>query len=111
MSVPHPQTSSPKSGSWIEPVLWSMAFVAALVTAGVVNETAREILLQGVAYLFTFFSTPFVLEASVAFVGLCIVFIVNSRRIAREGDGWVMMEVKKPGDTATNSQEKQADAD
>lgn len=68
--------------------------MAGIVIAAVVNTTAREIILQGVGYLFAFFSTPFVLEASVAFIGLCAVLIINSRRIAKEGDGWVMMEVK-----------------
>lgn len=50
--------------------------------------------MQGLAYLFTFITTPFVLEATTAVVGILIVFAINSRRIAREGDGWVMMEVK-----------------
>jgi hypothetical protein len=85
-----------KTGGWIEPLVWGLGFVAAIVVAAVVNENAREIILQGVGYLFTFFSTPFVLEASVAFIGLCVVFIINGRRIEKEGDGWVVMEVKKP---------------
>ncbi len=108
-------TSSPEKApenqhGWLEPLLWSIGLIAAIVAAAYVNETVREVTLQGMAYLFTFFSTPFVLEASVAFVGLCIVFIVNGRRIARDGDGWVMMEVEKPAVTSENSGEKQPDA-
>lgn len=92
MAAAHPPSANDRG--WIEPVLWSAALLAALITAACINETAREVLSQGLAYLFTFLTTPFVLEASTAFVGLCIVFAINSRRIAREGDGWVMMEVK-----------------
>lgn len=106
--MPAPETSPTpaKTGGWVEPLVWSAVFVAAIVIAAVVNESAREIILQGVAYLFTFFSTPFVLEASVAFIGLCIVFIINHRRIAREGDGWVVMEVKKTETKADSPAEK-----
>jgi hypothetical protein len=92
--MPGSQTSPQNKHGWIEPLVWSLVFVAGIVIAAVVNTTAREIILQGVGYLFAFFSTPFVLEASVAFIGLCVVLIINSRRIAKEGDGWVMMEVK-----------------
>jgi len=95
MSAPE-TTPVKKTGGWVEPLVWSLVFVAGIAIAAVVNESAREVILQGVGYLFTFFSTPFVLEASVAFIGLCVVFIINSRRIEKEGDGWVVMEVKKP---------------
>jgi hypothetical protein len=103
MSAPETSSSAAKTVGWVEPVVWSLVFVAAIVIAAIVSEAAREIILQGLAYLFTFFSTPFVLEASVAFIGLCIVFIVNSRRIAREGDGWVVMEVKKTDAAAVDA--------
>jgi hypothetical protein len=81
---------------WLESLLWSLGIAAAIGTAAYLNETAREITLQGLAYFFTFFSTPFVLEASTAFVGFCIVMIVNNRRLEREGDGWVEMEIQMP---------------
>lgn len=92
--TPGSQTSHETKHGWVEPLVWSVVFVAGIVIAAIVNPAAREVILQGVGYLFAFFSTPFVLEASVAFTGLCIVLIINSRRIAREGDGWVVMEVK-----------------
>ena len=47
------------------------------------------------------------MEASAAFAGLCIVLIINQRRIAKEGDGWVVMEVKdadKPTDGEVKKQ-------
>ena len=102
-------TPAPSSG-WLEPVLWTLAFVIAAVVAAVVNETAREIAVQGLAYLFAFITTPFVLEASAAFIGLCVVFAINGRRIAKEGDGWVVMEVKKPDEAKHEPAEPQEKA-
>lgn len=94
--MPAPESNPPKSLWWLESLLWSAAIIAGVAVAAYMNETAREIVTQGLAYFFTFFSTPFVLEASTAFVGFCIVMIINARRIEREGDGWVEMEIKAP---------------
>lgn len=91
MSAPDHPPAKPRW--WLETLIWSLAFVVAVGVAAYVNDTAREVVAQGLAYLFAFFTTPFILEASVAIIGLCIVFIINSRRIEREGDGWVEMEV------------------
>ncbi len=93
MSAPQPPSS--KSPWWLETILWSLGFVAAIAIAAYVNETAREIVMQGLAYLFAFLTTPFILETSAAIIGLFIVFIINNRRIERDGDGWVEMEVKQ----------------
>jgi len=90
--TPTPKTEGP---TWLEPVLWTLGMIVGVVVAVCVNETAREVAVQGLAYLFAFLTTPFILEASAAFVGLFIVFAINNRRIAREGDGWVEMEVKQ----------------
>lgn len=81
---------------WLETLVWSLGFAIATGVACYVNETAREIVGQGLAYLFMFMTTPFILESSAAVIGLCIVIFINNRRIEREGDGWVMMEVKQP---------------
>ena len=94
--MPVPETIPKKSLWWLESLLWSAAIIIGIAIAAYVNETAREIVAQGLAYFFTFFSTPFVLETSTAFVGFCIVMFINARRIEREGDGWVEMEVKDP---------------
>lgn len=88
-----PQTIPKKSVWWLESLLWSAAIIAGVATAAYLNETAREIVTQGLAYFFTFFSTPFVLEASTAFIGFCIVMFINNRRLEREGDDWVEMEI------------------
>ena len=108
-----PDSIPSKSPWWLESLVWSLAFVAAVALAAWLNETAREIVMQGLAYLFTFFSTPFVLEASTAFVGLCIVMAINHRRIEREGNGWVEMEIKQTAaekDSAAGETEPSAKA-
>lgn len=105
-----PKTTSKKSIWWLETLLWSLAFIIGIAVAAYVNENAREVVMQGLAYFFTFFSTPFVLETSTAFIGFCIVMIINNRRLEREGDGWVEMEIEDPvkpadlsiGQTPTN---------
>lgn len=94
--MPAAETPPANDRGWLEPVLWSLALIAATIMAACLNETAGEVLRQGLAYLFTFITTPFVLETTLAFIGLFVVLTINSRRIAREGDGWVMMEVKDP---------------
>ncbi len=96
MSAPAPEASAPAANSrgWVEPLLWSVAMIAFVIISACVNEVAREVLMQALAYLFTFLTTPFLLETTSAVIGILIVFMINNRRIAREGDGWVMMEVK-----------------
>ena len=94
--MPAPHTTPQNSRWWLESLLWSLAIITGVAVAAYVNETAREIVAQGLAYFFTFFSTPFVLETSTAFVGFCIVMFINNRRLEREGDGWVEMEIEVP---------------
>ncbi|WP_395737645.1 hypothetical protein [Prosthecobacter sp.] len=108
--MPASKTSSSKSPWWLESLLGSLVIIAAVGIAAYVNETAREIVAQGLAYLFTFFSTPFVLETSTAFLGLCIVMFINNRRLEREGDGWVEMEITEP-DAAESSAAGQTSAE
>lgn len=107
--MPAPEPTPSQSSGWLEPVLWALGLVIAITVAACVNDTAREITLQGAAYLFAFVTTPFLLETSAAFIGICVVFAINGRRIAKEGDGWVVMEVKKPDEPKNDpaaSQEK-----
>jgi hypothetical protein len=94
--MPAPESTPAKSPWWLESLLWTIGIAVAAGIAAYVNETAREVVMQGLAYLFAFITTPFVLEATAAFVGLCVVIAVNNRRLEREGDGWVEMEVKQP---------------
>lgn len=87
-------TSSENRRWWLGPLLGSSTLLGLLVIACGMNETAREVVLEGLGYLFAFFSTPFILEASLFLIGLGIVMILNGLRIEREGEGWVEMEVK-----------------
>ncbi len=63
------------------------------------NATAREVSLQAAAYLFGFVTTPFILEATLALLGLLAVMTYNQWRVSKEGDGWVVLpEDKKDSD-------------
>ena len=97
--MPASQSLPAKSLWWLESLLWTLGIAVAIGIAAYVNETVREVVVQGLAYLFVFLSTPFVLETTTAFIGLCVVIAINNRRLEREGDGWVEMEIKQP-DTA-----------
>ncbi|WP_395751699.1 hypothetical protein [Prosthecobacter sp.] len=108
--MPAPKNSPSKSPWWLESLLGSLGIILAVGIAAYVNETAREIVAQGLAYLFAFFSTPFVLETSTAFLGLCIVMFINNRRLEREGDGWVEMEITEP-DTVESTTPGQTSAE
>jgi hypothetical protein len=55
------------------------------------NETAREVVGDAFAGLFGFFTTPFILEISVALIGLITVVSYNQWRLSQEGDGWVTL--------------------
>lgn len=91
---------------WLPPLLWALGVLSLLVLACVLNEELREVVLEGVGYLLGFVSTPFILEATAACVGLGIVFIINNLRIEREGDGWVEMEIKEEPKEKTGPAEK-----
>ena len=96
---PAPETLPSKHPWWLESLLWTLGIATVVIIAAYFNETVREVAVQGLAYLFAFFSTPFVLETTSAFIGICVVIVINNRRLEREGDGWVEMEIKQP-DTA-----------
>jgi hypothetical protein len=81
--------------------------IVVLVIAGLAirsQPTAREVVWQGFANLFGFFTTPFILEATVAVLGLIAVMTYNQWRISKEGDGWVYLPEPgaddKPADPA-----------
>ena len=84
-------------------VLLKLGLTLAVVVAAVLlvlnHPTAREITLQGAANLFGFVTTPFILEATLALLGLVAVMTYNQWRIHKEGDGWVILpEDKKDPD-------------
>lgn len=64
------------------------------------NETASEVALTSFGNFFGLVTTPFILEASTAILGLIIVLTYNQWRIDQEGDGWVIL----PEDEAKQNQ-------
>ncbi|MFZ4595564.1 MAG: hypothetical protein ACOYOF_14995 [Verrucomicrobiaceae bacterium] len=83
----------PSSRRWIGPLAIALLM---LTGAGYVlwtSHEAREIVTESVFLLFTVFTTPFILETSVALMGLAAVITYNQWRLSREGDEWVEMEV------------------
>lgn len=78
--------------SWLEPTLWTVAACAALIALLWLNATAREVGAQTALALLQFFTTPFVLEISLAIIGLGIVLAINHLRMRREGDEWVYLQ-------------------
>lgn len=81
------------SRPWAKPLLWSLA--AIVVTALVCWRvpTAREVVGETALTLFQVFTTPFILELSVAFLGICVVITLNQMRLERDKDEWVPMHV------------------
>jgi hypothetical protein len=60
---------------------------------------AREVAGEAVWNLFRFFTTPFILETTVAIFGLLVVTTYNQWRRSKDGPEWVEMEVPdKPKD-------------
>ncbi len=79
---------------WLALLGWVAAGFGAFVAAIVFIPESRDILLTAVMNVFGFFSTPFILETSVALIGLCVVLTLNRWRLLKEGDGWVYMAVQ-----------------
>ena len=55
------------------------------------NEEIAEVANEAFWGVFTFFTTPFILETTLALTAILLVGIINQRRIDREGDGWVVL--------------------
>lgn len=54
---------------------------------------ARQVALEALGLVFTFFTTPFILETTVALISLSVVLMINNHRLEKEKDEWVEMEV------------------
>lgn len=81
---------------WVSPLIFSAFLATGLVTTWIVSETAREVLAKAVMTLAGAMATPFILESTVAIVGLVIVIVINQIRLQREGDGWVYLAKTEP---------------
>jgi uncharacterized integral membrane protein len=80
--------------------IWTVLGAAALITLLVLNATAREVATETAKTLFGIFTTPFILEATVALTGIFIVLAINHWRLKKEGDGWVYLVSQEPDQSA-----------
>lgn len=98
------------SRQYFWPVLWTVLSVVGYLVLLVCSPTAREVSGETARVLFSIFSTPFILEATVALIGIFIVLGINHWRLGKEGDGWVYMvsqEVDESESGAKSSQRLQ----
>lgn len=102
--------SSPTATRHLWPWLWTLLSVAGFTALLIYSPSAREITRDAVAMLFSIFATPFILETTVAIIGLVIVLTYNQWRLNKEGDGWVYMvtnEEEEGGSSSTAVQKAQ----
>jgi hypothetical protein len=83
-------------GWWLVPLFFTAGLIALAITVCRVSETAQEVLTKAVFNILGAVSTPFILEVSVAIVGLCVVVAYNQWRLHKEGDGWVYLAQTEP---------------
>ena len=99
----------PSAVKWIIRLL-ALVVCAALIFFGAsrlmeVNPTAREVIGGGMFMLTSIFTSPFILEASLAFIGLVIVMTYNQHKLDREGkDEWVLLPKDEPNGTPSATQ-------
>ncbi len=88
---------------WITPLVISLGTVAAITYAWQSSDAAKEILAKSFFTIAGTLATPFILESSIAILGLVAVLSYNEWRREKDGPEWVEMEVPtKP--SAENSQ-------
>jgi hypothetical protein len=80
---------------------WAGWIVVALLVSGlttllILNDTARDVTADALQLAFAVFTTPFVLETTVAAIFLIALLAYNHWRIHKEGDGWVWLMTREP---------------
>lgn len=88
--------AAPSKRWWITPLLFGIVFLAAIAFAWNTSEIARELLSKSVMTIAGTVASPFILEATVALVGLVLVLTYNQWRMQKEGDGWVYLAQTEP---------------
>ena len=83
----------PSPRRWIGPLVIALLVIAVVGYVIWSSPEAREVATESAFLLFTVFTTPFILETSVALLGLAAVMTYNQWRLSKEGDEWVEMEV------------------
>lgn len=77
-------------------MMWSVAALAAVIVLLKLSPTAREVVGESALTIFQIVTAPFILETSLALLGLCIVMAINHYRQQKEGDGWVYLQKQEP---------------
>lgn len=92
------QSETKSHRRWLAPLAWSIAAVAAVLVLLWLSPTAREVVGESSLTVFQIVTAPFILETSLALLGLCIVMAINHYRQEKDGDGWVYLEKREvPG--------------
>lgn len=78
---------------WLGPLAISLIVLTGIGMLLSRSEEAREVAGSAMLSFFTFFMTPFVLESTVALLGLVALLSYNQWRREKDGDDWVEMEV------------------
>lgn len=85
--------------SWLVPLAWAVGVLVASAVLLKVSPTAREVVGESLLTIFQIVTAPFVLEVTLAVLGLCIVMAINHYRQQKEGDGWVYLQKQEPAET------------
>jgi hypothetical protein len=81
---------------FLSPILVTLVATTVIIAVLKYSADAREVAGEAVWNLFRFFTTPFVLEFSLAIVGLLAVTSYNEWRRNKDGPEWVELEVPNP---------------
>ncbi len=91
---------------WFARILLVLGCVAAVVGGTLwlmsVNPVVSEVVVGGLTFLATLVTSPFIMEASLAAMGLLVVVCYNQMKLDKEGhDEWVTLPAEEPEKTST----------
>lgn len=92
---------------YLWPLLWTFLSVTGYAVLLMFNPAAREVSRETAHVLFSIFSTPFLLEATFALIGIFIVLCINHWRLGKEGDGWVYMATQESDEQKSGAKSSQ----
>lgn len=92
---------------YVWPMLWTFLSAAGYAALLMLSTTAREVSRETAQMLFSIFSTPFILEATFALIGIFIVLGINHWRLGKEGDGWVYIATQESDEQKSGAKSSQ----
>lgn len=87
----------------IGPTFFTLVFLGIVIGVLSVSTEAQEVAGEAFWNIFRFFTTPFILELSVAVMGLLIVMTYNQWKRSKDAPEWVEMEVPTKDKTDQDS--------